>query len=99
MPSGQSAWTFNSATAIAMSSASVLAGLLMAIVPPDGVFDFVRAGCRFASVLSRGRARGAIPCRAGALFRDVLGEYSDDIALHGRRRIEHVGGDALDGIS
>src|SRR5438034_35967 len=29
MPSGQSAWTFNSVLAIAMSSASVLTGLLM----------------------------------------------------------------------
>jgi hypothetical protein len=29
MPSGQSAWTFNSARAIAMSSASVLAGFIV----------------------------------------------------------------------
>src|SRR5918995_399117 len=33
------------------------------------------------------------------LFSDVLGEYPDDIALHDRCRVEHVGCDALDGIS
>src|SRR6267142_3247731 len=34
MPSGQSAWTFNSACAIAINSASVFSGLLMLRRPP-----------------------------------------------------------------
>src|SRR5882757_7197821 len=95
IPSGQSAWTFNSARAIAISSASVLAGLLMVALPGD-VFGVMRTGCRFAGLLSSGPRRDALP---RLLFRDVLGEDPHHIALHGRRGVEHVGGDAFDGIA
>src|SRR3954454_441965 len=48
-PSGPSAWTFNSARAMAMSSASVLAGLLIFLSRHEGA-----SGCRLERHLSRG---------------------------------------------
>jgi hypothetical protein len=59
IPSGQSAWTFNSALASAMSSASVLVGLLMAKAF-SGLS--ITAGCRVGGRLSRGE--GATRYRA-----------------------------------
>src|SRR5882757_10741851 len=59
MPSGQSAWTFNSALAIAMSSASVLTGLLMKRLPPAMIL-VLNAGCRFGRRLSRAESEGLL---------------------------------------
>src|SRR3954451_13120301 len=91
MPSVQSRWTFNAAFAIAISSASVLAGLLMRRLPPE----------RSSLILCGQVAGSEAVCRGdnAPLSRDVLGEDPHHVALDGRRRIEHVGGDALDRVA
>src|SRR6266545_712497 len=75
IPSGQSAWTFSSALANAMSSASVLTGLLMVTAPPGGSSWFMGTGCRFGRHLSRGpMARYlAAPLRFNPRFEQGIG--------------------------
>src|SRR5215218_11146116 len=53
-------------------------------------------GTRRATLPRRTRKE---PAAIGALFPDVFCKYPDDVALHGRRSVKHVGSDALNVIA